>query len=926
MIFQDSTEFKKHMSLHGEGDAISEASVSQLLDVCKRSTPQTIEKCPLCISKPARNDLDPEALLEHIADHVHDFSLFSLPWADSPKVMNEDTELEEEVFTRVTNWLNGSTNQVGKNIFISSDRHLVSKRTPNITLHDYFAESSGASSGANRELDSMDSGLTSDSHSRVDSEVGSDAMEPLFDSSSDTDDGQLGHQTSREDVQLQDREMDTGATDSDVEDNLKAAILKAAQALGVFPKDNDRDRVERIFDLRTFLGGLYQRTGAATDLDTAVLIARDALAVTTQGPHKRAETLYDLGSLLGNRYQRTGDPFDLETAILLVTEALAVTPQDLPKYAERRYYLGSVLGDRYQQTGSIDDLNHAISLGLEAVANTPQDHPDRSGWLNELGIWLADRYQHIGTIDDLINEADISTLDELYGKVLYAASFRGYVKMVHTLLDKGANVNAQGGVYGNALQAASHSGHEKVVQILVEKGANVNVQGGEYGNALYAASSEGHIKVVQTLLSNGANVNAQGGRFNNALYAASSGGHIEVAKMLLDKGADVNAQGGFYGNALQAASAEGHIEVVQMLLDQGADKNARGRFKNALQAAIAEGHIEVAQMLLDKSANVNAQGKEYGNTLERSGGIFKDPESPPFLSQENFGEIIAGEGQAVTPHIKSKIEKGFFFSSDRTWTAYRRNYFSVNCSYTLDPYLSHSRLYLSRGNRNAPEQIQAIAMTLSAAIDGAAGKSIELVQHTPKRDKGPQLQIQMEKLLPTPPSREETIAPPFLPFQEPYSPTDLSVASHQHTFERVQFKSPTANNGKRRAQQQYFHLIIELYADVRRTFEEPPEWVRVAQRISAPLVVRGRSPSHYQHEGPQSHNSSRGISNSLTMPGSSAMGSAVDRGYPDLPQQPNPSGDPVDRRTPEDTMEGSWTAARADDVKEQAKDLGGEKQ
>jgi ankyrin repeat protein len=46
--------------------------------------------------------------------------------------------------------------------------------------------------------------------------------------------------------------------------------------------------------------------------------------------------------------------------------------------------------------------------------------------------------------------------------------------VVQILLEKGAEVNAQGGGYGNALQAASEGGHEKVVQILLEKGAEVN--------------------------------------------------------------------------------------------------------------------------------------------------------------------------------------------------------------------------------------------------------------------------------------------------------------------------------------------------------------------------------------------------------------------------------------------------------------------
>ncbi|KAF2729999.1 hypothetical protein EJ04DRAFT_446072 [Polyplosphaeria fusca] len=47
------------------------------------------------------------------------------------------------------------------------------------------------------------------------------------------------------------------------------------------------------------------------------------------------------------------------------------------------------------------------------------------------------------------------------------------------LLDKGADVNAQGGRYGNALQAASYGGHEAVVKMLLDAGADVNAQGGD---------------------------------------------------------------------------------------------------------------------------------------------------------------------------------------------------------------------------------------------------------------------------------------------------------------------------------------------------------------------------------------------------------------------------------------------------------------
>ncbi|KAJ6141202.1 hypothetical protein N7470_010098 [Penicillium chermesinum] len=114
------------------------------------------------------------------------------------------------------------------------------------------------------------------------------------------------------------------------------------------------------------------------------------------------------------------------------------------------------------------------------------------------------------------------------------------------LLEKGAEINAQGGFYGNALNAASSGGHDKIVQLLLEKGAEINAQDGRYGNALNAASLGGHDKIVQLLLEKGAEINAQDGRYRNALNAASLGGHDKIMQVLLEK---VEA-----GNTVQATS------------------------------------------------------------------------------------------------------------------------------------------------------------------------------------------------------------------------------------------------------------------------------------------------------------------------------------------------------------------------------------
>lgn len=67
---------------------------------------------------------------------------------------------------------------------------------------------------------------------------------------------------------------------------------------------------------------------------------------------------------------------------------------------------------------------------------------------------------------------------------LYYTSLAVFQYTVKNLLEKGANVNAEGRIYDNTLLAASIKGHKKIVQQLLDKGANVNAEGRIYGNTL----------------------------------------------------------------------------------------------------------------------------------------------------------------------------------------------------------------------------------------------------------------------------------------------------------------------------------------------------------------------------------------------------------------------------------------------------------
>ena len=235
----------------------------------------------------------------------------------------------------------------------------------------------------------------------------------------------------------------------------------------------------------------------------------------------------------------------------------------------------------------------------------------------------------------------------------------------------------------------------------------------------------------------------------------------------------------------------------------------------------------------------------------------------PFESTKALLSVTDAKGIPVQPELQAQIDKGFF-KADQDWTCYRRNYFSVVCSYILkpSPYVSTSEpLYVHRSHAGAaPDLIMSLAMCIVAKVDGEDGKIVEIVQHTPKRDRGPIGYPQKTRLVPHPtgslglyPGASGALSGPQpSPEYDPVYPTASTTQQQQPqsiaNFDRLQFKTATANNGKRRAAQQYFHIIVELFAEVSSNTPSETHWVKIASRISAPMVVRGRSPGHYSKD------------------------------------------------------------------------------
>jgi ankyrin repeat protein len=169
---------------------------------------------------------------------------------------------------------------------------------------------------------------------------------------------------------------------------------------------------------------------------------------------------------------------------------------------------------------------------------------------------------------------------------LYLAANDGRSSVVAALADSMDDIDTDVGWSGNALCAAAcHPHGYDTIKVLLEKGADINHQGGKYGCALQAAAAGYVLNNVQLLLRCGADVNAQCGHYGNVLTAvARHNTHFEeMTMLLLQHGADINAEGpGAYGNPLQTAVYLKHVNSVKFLLAQGASTSCPGKFGSAM--------------------------------------------------------------------------------------------------------------------------------------------------------------------------------------------------------------------------------------------------------------------------------------------------------------------------------------------------------
>ena len=232
--------------------------------------------------------------------------------------------------------------------------------------------------------------------------------------------------------------------------------------------------------------------------------------------------------------------------------------------------------------------------------------------------------------------------------------------LVHMLLERGADVNAQGTNGNTALMCAAFAGQREMVELLLDNKADVNIKNDSQWTALMAACAKsGRIgdwpkhcicsfailhspqsdpkeqrAIVQALLDAGAKstcdkqgwtpvaiaacegrpqmvklLESQPVENDDAsvqpippLMAAAWAGEAKTVAHLIKSGANVN-EGANHLTPLSCAASQGHAEIIATLCQAGADANLSNGGESPLSCAAASHQPECVEYLLKHGAN-----------------------------------------------------------------------------------------------------------------------------------------------------------------------------------------------------------------------------------------------------------------------------------------------------------------------------------
>ncbi|RLV95505.1 Meiosis-specific transcription factor NDT80 [Spathaspora sp. JA1] len=271
-------------------------------------------------------------------------------------------------------------------------------------------------------------------------------------------------------------------------------------------------------------------------------------------------------------------------------------------------------------------------------------------------------------------------------------------------------------------------------------------------------------------------------------------------------------------------------------------------------------------LLEDKSDPIVPTTTKNNNSkiAPRSGLQFKV--GPPFGETIQVSSVFSTiNKQSLTPVISARIDRGFD-QIEKEWIGYKRNYFSVVAAFQ---FRNHNKSLFEKGGffteiDNKRRDIKSFAIRLvSKCLEDEDDSDVPLVQHTAKRDRGPQIEPPIVPVIPgILPSHivikesanirkvARIIQFDRLFYDDRNTTKPMNKNSILHTYppghltkvakyERIQFAS-SVQYRKPICGNKTFLLQVQLLSELSEN-----TYAIVAISETPPLTVRGRSPSNY---------------------------------------------------------------------------------
>ncbi|XP_052759583.1 E3 ubiquitin-protein ligase MIB1 [Galleria mellonella] len=202
---------------------------------------------------------------------------------------------------------------------------------------------------------------------------------------------------------------------------------------------------------------------------------------------------------------------------------------------------------------------------------------------------------------------------------LQAAAQNGHVEVIRTLVELGAEADAEDRDGDRAAHHAAFGDEPAALRALHAAAADLNARNRRRQTPLHIAVNKGHLGVVRTLLQLGVHPSLQDSEGDTSLHDAITKKRDDMLTLLLDHGADMTLTNNNGFNALHHAALRGNPSAMKIMLGKlprpWIVDDAKDDGYTALHLAALNNHAEVAELLVRGGARPDLQNANLQTAL-----------------------------------------------------------------------------------------------------------------------------------------------------------------------------------------------------------------------------------------------------------------------------------------------------------------------